>query len=158
MTLQFFDMVSLSNFADVVIFLLSSLVTGPSFMSISSLVLELWQFPFVRYWPEIRKSEILPSEFCPISEDLGELGIPNLVRTPPIKWYRFYCFWVINGKSTRGVGGGWVGGERVGAGGLKLPPPLSTQIRVKNFFSKCDQILNGKFNQFGQMVECSFKN
>ena len=46
MTLQFFDMVSLSNFADVVIFLLSSLVTGPSFMSISSLVLELWQFPF----------------------------------------------------------------------------------------------------------------
>ena len=67
-------------------------------------------------------------------------------------------------------GGGWMGGgrmgvkitphprQRVGAGGLKLPPPLSTQIRVKNFFSKCDQILNGKFNQFGQMVECSFKN
>ena len=30
------------KFFDVVLFLLSSLVTGPSFMSISSLVLELW--------------------------------------------------------------------------------------------------------------------
>ena len=41
MTSQFFDMTSTSNFFDVVLFLLPSLVTGPSFMSISSLVLEL---------------------------------------------------------------------------------------------------------------------
>ena len=35
------DMTSSSDFVDVVLFLLSSLVTGPSFMSMSSLVLEL---------------------------------------------------------------------------------------------------------------------
>ena len=33
-------------------------VTGQSFMSISSLVLELWKFSFTRDWSEIRKSEI----------------------------------------------------------------------------------------------------
>ena len=50
-------------------FLLSSLVTGPSFMSISSLVLELLQFLFIKDWPGIWKTEILLSEFCPISGD-----------------------------------------------------------------------------------------
>ena len=35
------DMMASSTFSDVALFLLSSLVTGPSFMSISSLVLEL---------------------------------------------------------------------------------------------------------------------
>ena len=42
-------------FFEVVLFLLSGLVTDPSFMSISSLVLELWQFSFKRDWPEILK-------------------------------------------------------------------------------------------------------
>ena len=41
MASQFADMMSSPNFFDDVFFLLSSLVTGPSFMSISSLVLEL---------------------------------------------------------------------------------------------------------------------
>ena len=36
------------NFFYGFLFLLSSLVTGPSLMSISSLVLELWQFYFIR--------------------------------------------------------------------------------------------------------------
>ena len=36
------------KFIDVVLFLLSGLVTGPSFMSVSSLVLELWQLSFIR--------------------------------------------------------------------------------------------------------------
>ena len=36
-----FRQTSTSNFFDVLLFLLSNLVTGPSFMSISSLVLEL---------------------------------------------------------------------------------------------------------------------
>ena len=85
MTSQFSDMTSTSNFFDVVLFLLSSLVTGPSFMSISSLVLELWQFTFIRDWPEIRKLEIPPFEFCPLSGDYGKLGILNLVQTPLIK-------------------------------------------------------------------------
>ena len=31
------------------------------------------------------KSETLPSEFCPISEGWGELGIPNLVRISLMK-------------------------------------------------------------------------
>ena len=77
-------------FFEVALFLLSILVTGPSFMSISSLILELWQFSFIRDWPEIRKSEIPPSEFCPISGDWGELGIPNLARMSLIK-----CYWML---------------------------------------------------------------
>ena len=78
------------NFFDVVLFLLSSLVTGPSFMSMSSLVLELWQFSFKRDWPEIRKSEIPLSEFCPIFGDWGELSIPNLARMSLIE-----CYWML---------------------------------------------------------------
>ena len=42
-------------------------------MSISSLVLKLWPFPFIKDWAEIRKSELHPSEFCRISGDWGEL-------------------------------------------------------------------------------------
>ena len=42
-TLQFANMTFI-----VIVFLLPSLVTGPSFMSISWLVLELWQFSFIR--------------------------------------------------------------------------------------------------------------
>ena len=78
----FFDFFSL--------FLLQSLVTGPSFMPLSSLVLELRQFPFIKDWPEIWKLEIHPSEFCLISGDWGELGIPNLARTSLIK-----CYWML---------------------------------------------------------------
>ena len=75
---QFPEMMSTSNFFDIILFLLSSLVTGRSFVSISSPVLELWQFPFIRDWPEIWKSEIPPSGFRPISGDWGKLWIPNL--------------------------------------------------------------------------------
>ena len=82
-------MTSTSIFFDV-LFLLSSLVTGPSFMSISSLVLELWQFSFMRDWPEIRKSEIPTSEFFPISGDWSELWIPNLTRMSLIE-----CYWMV---------------------------------------------------------------
>ena len=87
MTPQFSDMTSKSNLFDGLLFLLPSLVTGPSFMSISSLVLELWQFSFVSDWPEIRKSEIPPSEFFPISRDWDELWIPNLPRMFLIECY-----------------------------------------------------------------------
>ena len=54
---QFANMTSLSNFLAIVVFLLSSLVTGPSFMSISLLVLELRQFSFITC-QEIWKKEI----------------------------------------------------------------------------------------------------
>ena len=61
MTSQFADMTSLSNFYVVVMFFLSSLVSGPSFLSISLLVLELWLlridqksrnwiYPCLSYW------------------------------------------------------------------------------------------------------------
>ena len=81
MTSQFSDMTSLLNFFDVVLFLLSSLDTGPSFISILSLVQGLWQFLFIMDWPEIRKSKIPPSEFGPISGDWGEKRIPNSAQT-----------------------------------------------------------------------------
>ena len=81
------------NFFDAVLFLFSSLVTGPSFMSISSLVMELWQFSFMRDWPEIPKSEIPPSEFFWMSGYWDKLWIPNLVRLSLIK-----CYWILNNK------------------------------------------------------------
>ena len=80
MTSQFADMTSSSDFFDVDPFLLSILVTGPSFMSISLLVLDLWQFSCIRNWTEIQKSKIHPSEFCPTYEDWDDLGIPNLAQ------------------------------------------------------------------------------
>ena len=61
-----------------------------SFMSISSLVMELLQFSFISDWPEIRKSETPPSEFCPISVDWDKLGITNLVRMSLMK-----CYWML---------------------------------------------------------------
>ena len=82
-----FDMTSLSFFFCVVLFFLSSLLTGSSFMSISSLALELWQFSSISDWPDIRKSELPPSEFCPISGDWGELWILNLKRMSLIQCY-----------------------------------------------------------------------
>ena len=76
-------MKSSSNFFDFVSFLLSSLVTDPSFMSILSLAL-------------VRKSEKNLSDFCPISGDWGEWRIPNLTRTSLIK-----CHWILqNAKVT----------------------------------------------------------
>ena len=77
------------SFFDIALFLLSGLITGPSFMSLSSLVLELWQFSFIRDWPEICKSEMPPSEFYPIPGKWSELEIPNLGRMFLIK-----CYWM----------------------------------------------------------------
>ena len=88
------NMTSMSNCFDVVLFLLSSLVTGRSSMSTSSLVLELWQFCFIRDWPEIRKSEIHPSEFCLISGDWGELWVPNLAQMSLIG-----CYWMVQNSN-----------------------------------------------------------
>ena len=85
MTSQFVGMKSSPNF--FVLFLLSSLVTGPIFMSMPSLVLELRQFSFIKDGPEIWKLEIPPSEFCLISGDWRELEIPNLARVSLMKCY-----------------------------------------------------------------------
>ena len=131
MTSQIVGVPSPSNCFEVFLFLLSSLLTGPSFMSISSLVLELWQFPFSRIWPEIRKSEITPSQFCPISGDWSKFGIPNLGLTSLMKWWnvtecckmpglQLLQFLSYYGKTSRGE-----------EGGINLPSPPPTQIRVK---------------------------
>ena len=96
MTSQFPDMRSSSNFFEVVLFLLSSLVIGLSFMSISLLVPKLCKFIFIRDCPGIRKSEIFPSEFCQISWEWGKLEIPNLARILLTK-----CYWMLqNARAT----------------------------------------------------------
>ena len=63
MTSQLAVMKSSSIFFDVAVFLFSSLVTGPNFMLMPLVFLELWQFSFIWDWPEIRKSELTQSEF-----------------------------------------------------------------------------------------------
>ena len=109
MTSQFVEMASQPIFFDGTLFLLSSLVAGPSFISILSLVLELRQFTFIRDWPEIRKLEITQSEFCAWSGDWIKLAIQNLVKFEKLlhaakcQCFSFYRFWVIKGKPTRRV-------------------------------------------------------
>ena len=76
---------------------------------------------FVRDWPEIRKSEIPPSEFCPISEDWGKIGIQDLGGMFLIKSYlvlqnsRFTAFTVPELLRENQ--------QRV----VKIPPPLPPQ-------------------------------
>ena len=124
MTSQFSDMSSTSSFLDVVLFLLSSLVPCPSFMTMSSLILELWKFSFIRDWPEIRKSEVPPSEFCPTSGDWSKLCIPNLARVSLIE-----CYWMLQISRVTTFTVLELLRENQLRGGVKLSPP--TQIRVK---------------------------
>ena len=127
MTSQFSDMTSSSNFFDVVLFLLSILVTGPSFMSISPMVLELWQFSFIRDWSEIRKSEIPPSEFFPISGDWGELEIPKLTPMSLIKRY-----WMLqHARVTAFTVSELLRENQQGGEKLPHPPP---RLELKEFF------------------------
>ena len=105
------------NFFDIVLFLLSSLVTGSGSMATSSLVLDLWQFLFIRDCPEIRKLEIPSPEFCPISGDWGEFWISNLVQS-----FLIQCYWMQqNARVTAG---------KINRG--RLHPHRHTQIRVKD--------------------------
>ena len=110
---------SSSNFFDVVVFLLLGLVTGLSFMSISLLILELWQFVLKEIRPEIQKQEVPSSEFyqfCPM---------PNLI--PNLAWKSLLESYLML-KNT-----------------LPSPPtphppptPPATQIRVKIYLEKLD--------------------
>ena len=123
-------MTSSSNFFDGVLFLLSSLVTRPSSMSTSSLVLELWQYSFIRDSLEIRKLEMPPSGFFPISADWGELRIPNLARMSLIK-----CYWMV--QNTRVTAFTVSELLRKNWQGVKItsPPPFTTQIRAQKWQS-----------------------
>ena len=107
----------------VFLFLFSSLVTVPSFLSMPSLVLEFWQFTFIRDWPEIRKSKKPLSELCPIYGHWGELRIPRLARMSLIKWY-----WML--QNTRVTAFFISELLRENQQVDKSPLPSSTQIRV----------------------------
>ena len=113
-----------SNLFDLAVFLLSSLVTGPSFMSISSL--ELRKFLLIKDWlldwrnleivntpvwvlPSIlRLEQVRDTEFGP------NISNKMLLNARKCQGYGFYRFWVIKRKPT---------------GGGKITPP--TQISVK---------------------------
>ena len=135
MTSQFSDMTSSSIFFDVVLFLLSSLVTGPSFMSILSLV---WNYDNFFYKGLTRNSEIEipPSEFCPISADWGKLWIPNLAWMSLIERY-----WMLqNSRVTAFSVLELLRENQLGGGGNFTP----TQIRVngQNLLSLTNYFLN----------------
>ena len=101
-------------------------------MSIWSLILELWQFYFIRDWPEIRILGIPPSEFCPIPADWGKLWIPSLTRMCLIE-----CYWMLlnlfrENQLRRGGGGG----------GKITTAPSPTQIRVKCLTVRSFKVFN----------------
>ena len=97
------------NLFDVSEFLLLSLVTGSSFMLISVLVLELWQFSFIRDWPEVRILEIPLSEFFSICGDCRDtifgkhFSDENLLNAEKCQGCSFYRFKIIKGKQRGGV-------------------------------------------------------
>ena len=113
MASQFADMTPLSFFSCCFVSLVKFSYWSKFRLNIT-LVLEFWQFTFIWDWPEIQKSEIPPSEFCPISRDWDELGIPNLAKISLImsrmllnvakyQGYSSYRFWVIKGNPTGGT-------------------------------------------------------
>ena len=102
---------------------LSSLVTDPSFRSISWLILELWQCLIIKDWPKIRKSEETPSKFCPISGNCGQLGIRNLARISLTKCY----YMMQNAKVTAFIVSELLRENQQGEGEwVKLPSPSPT--------------------------------
>ena len=89
----------------------SSLVTGPSFMSISSLVLELWHFSFIRGLtrnPEIKNTTVwvFPNiwRLRWVMDTKFGTNVSNrmLLNAAKFQGYSFYHFWVIKGKPTWG--------------------------------------------------------
>ena len=108
------------KFFDTFLFSLSILVTGPSSMSISSPVLQLWQL--LTRNPEIGKPwlsfaqymETWASRNRKFGTDVSNKMLLNAARCP---CYIFYRFWVIKGKP---------------AGGVKLtyPPPSPPRLRL----------------------------
>ena len=104
-------------------------------MSISSLVLELWQFSFIR--DLIRNLEFgnTPVWLLPNIWRLGQIGntkfatnVSNkiLLNAAKRKGYSFYRFWVTKGRSTRG---------------MKLPT-LPIQIRINAWDIKVSILFN----------------
>ena len=111
MTSQFAVMMP-SHFFDVAVLLLSSLVTGLNFMSISWLVLELWRFSFLKDWLEIGKLEtpvwVLPNYWRLRQIRDTKFGVnissKTLLNATKCQYYCFYCVWAIKRKTTGGRG------------------------------------------------------
>ena len=109
-----------SNIFDGILFLLSTLVTGPSFMSVSSLVLELWHFSVIRVDQKSRNRNApvwtLPNiwRMRRVRDTIFGTNVCNkmLLNAAKCQVYSFYRFWVIKRKPTRG-------GE-----GAVIPSPL----------------------------------
>ena len=106
-TLWFADTKSWSIFFDVLLFLLSSLATGSSFMSISLLVPELWQLLFTRDLtrnPEIENTPVwVLFNFWRLEKRLTDtkFGMNVSLKVTSVEKcqvYSFYRFWVIKGK------------------------------------------------------------
>ena len=114
-------MTSASTFFDVILFLLSILVTDPSFMSLSIPVLELWQFAFDQKSGNWKHPRVLSNIWS-----VGQVRYPKigtgvsykmLLNAAKCQGYSFHLFWVIKGKPT---------GE-----GIKLPPPPPPRLGLK---------------------------
>ena len=115
------------NFFDVCLFLLSNLVTGLSLMSISSLVLELWRFSFMRV-DQKSGNRKYPSEICSISGACGKIWIPNLARMSLIK-----CYWMLqNSRVTAFTVFELLLENQLGGGGVKLPTPPRLKLKVRS--------------------------
>ena len=126
MTSQFSETTSTSNFFDVVLFLLSSLVTGLSFMSVSSLVLELWQLSFIRDWPEIRKSEIPQSETGRQGRAMDTKFGTSVSNRMLLNAAKFQGTALTVFELSRE--------NQLGGGGVKLPPPPPPKLVLRNFY------------------------
>ena len=124
MTSQFPDMTSLSSFMDVVLFPLSNLVTVPSFMSISALVLQLWQFCFIRDWSEIRYTpvRVFPNIWR-LGQDRDTKFGTHVSNKTLLNATKCEGFWAIKGEPR-----GWRNG-----GGLSSPP---IRLRLKTKISQ----------------------
>ena len=124
MTLQFADMM-LPSFSCKVLLLVKLYY----YMSIPLMVLEWWQFSFIRDWPEIWKTEIPSSKFFAISEDWGKLGIPNLAWMHLMKRY-----WMLQNARVTAFTVSELLREKKQEVKLPPPPPSLELRRFSRFF------------------------
>ena len=92
---------SSSNFLTLQCFLVKVSYWSKFHVNIRLMVLELWQFSFIKHWLEIRKSEIV--WVLPNIWRLGQFrnikfgaNVSNEMLLNAAKWYRFYHFWATN--------------------------------------------------------------
>ena len=70
------------------------LATGPNFISLSLLVVELWQFLFVMDWPEIRKSETPMPNILWLEQGRNT----ECCKVPGLQLLLFLSYWVKTNK------------------------------------------------------------